>query len=198
MSGLQAAGGTAITTTEHTDETSTHATTARVLVFVVAVAGYAADLATKTAALDHLDPANPPVLLGGLVTLQLISNPGAAFSMGENFTVVLSFVAIAAFVVVSAWLVPRVRVRAWGVATGLLLAGILGNLTDRLFRPPSPLHGHVIDFIQLPYFAIFNVADMCITGAAVLIIWLSVVRQVSADGRRMDAGEQEARGRASS
>lgn len=110
----------------------------------------------------------------------------------------LSFVAIAAFVVVSAWLVPRVRVRAWGVATGLLLAGILGNLTDRLFRPPSPLHGHVIDFIQLPYFAIFNVADMCITGAAVLIIWLSVVRQVSADGRRMDAGEQEARGRASS
>ena len=60
MSGLQAAGGTAITTTEHTDETSTHATTARVLVFVVAVAGYAADLATKTAALAHLDPANPP------------------------------------------------------------------------------------------------------------------------------------------
>nr|WP_235750661.1 signal peptidase II [Nigerium massiliense] len=156
------------------------------LIVVIAVAGYLADLGTKTLALATLDPNDPPVLLGGLLTLQLISNPGAAFSMGESFTVVLTIVALAALVLVSVWLAPRVRTRGWGCAVGLLLAGIAGNLTDRLFRPPAPFHGHVIDFLQLPHFAIFNVADMCITAAAVLIVWLSVVKQVGPDGSSME------------
>ena len=63
--------------------------------------------------------------------------------------------------------------------------GITGNLADRLFREPAPFHGHVIDFIQLPYFAIFNVADIFITGAAVLVIWLSMITQVSLGGVRL-------------
>lgn len=83
----------------------------------------------------------------------------------------LTCIAIAAFTFVAVYLIPRVRHRARAAAEGFLLAGILGNLTDRLFREPGPFRGHVIDFIQLPYFAIFNVADMCITVLAVLIIW---------------------------
>lgn len=163
------------------------------LALVVAALGYAADLATKQLALAYLDPANPPVLLGGLLTLQLIRNPGAAFSMGENFTVVLTAIAVAALVFVTAWMLPKVRHRGWAVGLGLLLAGICGNLTDRLFREPGFLHGHVIDFLQLPHFAIFNVADICITFAAITIVWLVAIRQVELDGSpSVDAKEKAA------
>lgn len=148
----------------------------------MAVVGYLIDLGTKTLALAHLDPHNPPVLLGGLLTLQLIFNPGAAFSMGESVTPVFTVISAAALVFVLWKLLPRTRHIGWVVALGLVLAGILGNLTDRLFRPPGFLHGHVVDFLQLPNFAIFNVADMCITFAAVLIVWLVVITQVDLSG----------------
>lgn len=157
----------------------------RLLCAGIAVAGFLADLVAKNLAIAGLDPLRPIPLLGGLVTLQLIRNPGAAFSMGENFTVVLSCVAIAALVGVVVWVVPRIRHTGWAVAIGLLLAGITGNLADRMFREPGPFRGHVVDFIQLPYFAIFNVADICITAAAVMVIWLSVITQVSLAGVRL-------------
>ena len=143
------------------------------------------DLVVKNAAIANLDPQRPISLLGGLVTLQLIRNPGAAFSMGENFTVVLTIIAIAALIAVLTLIVPRLRHIGWAVTIGFLLAGIAGNLTDRLFRDPGPFRGHVVDFIQLPNFAIFNVADMFITAAAVIGIWLSMITQVSFDGRRL-------------
>ena len=114
--------------------------------------------------------------------LVLAFNPGAAFSMGEDFTVVLTLVSVAALAGVLAWVLPRTRHVGWTVGMGLLLAGILGNLTDRLIRPPAPLHGHVIDFFQVPNFAIFNVADICITFAAITIIWLVVITQVDLNG----------------
>lgn len=145
-------------------------------------AGLALDQVAKTVAIARLDPQQPIALFGGLVTLQLIRNPGAAFSMGENFTVVLTGVAICALIGVLGWLVPRVRHTGWAVAVGFLLAGIAGNLTDRLLREPGPFRGHVVDFIQLPNFAIFNVADMFITAAAVLVIWLSMITQVTPAG----------------
>nr|WP_300145832.1 signal peptidase II [Propionicimonas sp.] len=157
----------------------------RVLTLGIAVIGFCLDLLAKNIALATLDPTRPIPLLGGLVTLQLIRNPGAAFSMGENFTVVLTGVAIAALVGVLGWVLPRVRHIGWAVAIGFLLAGITGNLADRLFREPGPFRGHVVDFIQLPYFAIFNVADMFITAAAVLVIWLSMITQVSLGGVRL-------------
>lgn len=144
------------------------------LVVIVACMGYALDLASKLAAVAWLDPQNPPVLLGGLLTLQLVRNPGAAFSMGSNLTVALSIFAIVAFIAVVAFGVPRVQTKWQAVAAGLLLAGIAGNLTDRLFRAPGPLRGHVVDMFQVPHFAIFNVADICITVAAGLIILLSL------------------------
>jgi signal peptidase II len=174
---LQAARGTAIATGW------SRASTKHVgIAAVIALIGVAADLGTKMAALAWLDPAHPIGLLGGLVTLRLTRNPGAAFSMGESFTLVFSCFAILALIAISGWLLPKVQHAGWAVTTGLLLAGITGNLIDRLFREPGPFRGEVVDFIQLPYFAIFNVADICITSAAVLVIWLSVIRQVSPAG----------------
>lgn len=179
---LQAAGGTAIT--------GAHAVASRVapyrwLCLGIGVVGFVLDLVVKSAVIANLDPQHPISLLGGLVTLQLIRNPGAAFSMGENFTVLLTIIAIAALVAVLALVVPRIRHVGWAVTIGCLLAGIAGNLTDRLFRDPGPFRGHVVDFIQLPNFAIFNVADMFITAAAVIGIWLSMITQVSFNGTRL-------------
>jgi signal peptidase II len=181
--GLQAAGGTAIA--GRPASRGVPVSRYRVLAAVIGVTGLGIDQAVKSLAIAGLDPRDPIQLLGGLVTLQLIRNPGAAFSMGEGFTAVLTCIAIAALVAVAAWGVPRVRHYGWTVTLGLLLAGIAGNLYDRLFREPGPFQGHVVDFIQLPYFAIFNVADMFITAAAVMVVWLSMVTQVGLDGTRL-------------
>lgn len=150
----------------------------------IGVIGLGLDQWVKALAIANLDPAQPVVLFGGLVSLRLVRNPGAAFSMGENFTVALTVIAIAALVGVLVWLLPRVRHLGWAVATGALLAGISGNLLDRLFREPGPFRGHVIDFIQVPYFAVFNIADIFITLAAILVVWLSMISQVSPSGVR--------------
>ncbi len=162
----------------------------------VAVAAYLLDLLTKQLALTHLqeaDGSRPRVdLVGDLLGLQLAFNPGAAFSMGEDFTVVISCVAIVATVVVLA-ISSRVRSPLWAVALGILLAGITGNLTDRLFRDPAPFHGHVVDMIELPNFPIFNVADMCINVAAVLIV-VQAFRGVRVDGSRLEEADEAPKG----
>jgi signal peptidase II len=123
--------------------------------------------------------------------LHLVRNPGAAFSTGTAYTEVLSGVAIVAVLVVL-YLARRLRSAGWAVALGLLLAGVAGNLTDRLVREPGPLRGHVIDFFMLPHWPVFNVADMCIDVAAVLIL-LQVYRGIRMDGTRTkrEAAQEE-------
>ncbi len=188
MRDLQAAGGTAIAGDRAVSEApALPANRSRLLALCLGIAavGFGLDLLTKTVALQGLDPSRPIPLLGGLVNLQLIRNPGAAFSMGEDFTVVLTGIAITALVGVLVGILPRLGHIGWAVAIGCLLAGITGNLADRLFREPGPFRGHVIDFVQVPQFAIFNVADIFITSAAVLVIWLSMITQVSLNGTRL-------------
>lgn len=156
---------------------------ATVLLLVVALSCWALDQLTKAMAVAWLDPGDPVRLLGGLLTLRLVRNPGAAFSLGENYTIVFTILSAGVLVFVLAVLVRRVAHTGWAVALGLLTAGILGNLTDRVFRPPSTFHGHVVDFLQLPYWAIFNVADMCVVSAAVLIMILSMVKNITLSGQ---------------
>ncbi len=150
----------------------------------VAAVGLALDVLTKVIAVSRLEPNEPIRLLSGLLTLRLIRNPGAAFSQGQQFTYVFAGVAVVVLAFVVIRLVPRLGHPGWAVALGLLCAGVAGNLTDRLFRAPGPFRGHVVDFLELPYWPIFNVADMCITGAAILIMVLAVVRNVGLDGSR--------------
>ena len=146
---------------------------ARALMAGVAVIGMGADQATKQWAVAALTPGEPVPLVGHFLQLYLVRNPGAAFSLGEGFTVVFT---VLAMVVLSGLLVvalPRVRQWVWAVALGLLTAGVAGNLVDRLGRPPAPFHGHVVDFLMLPRFPVFNVADAMLTTAAVLVVALS-------------------------
>jgi signal peptidase II len=123
-------------------------------------------------------------VLGPYVRLTLVRNPGAAFGTGTSWTVALSLVAIAAVLTVLV-LSRRVGSPGWAVALGLLLGGVAGNLTDRLFRSPGVLRGHVVDFLQLPNWPVFNLADISINCAAVLIVVQSL------RGRTLDGGRVE-------
>ena len=145
----------------------------------------------KLASVAYLEPGVPVELVGSLLKLNLIRNPGAAFGMGADATIVFSLFAVLATVACLAVALPRITKLWHGVALGLLLAGITGNLVDRIFQPPSFLHGHVIDMFQLAYFgAIFNVADVCITAAAVLIV-IGGFRDERAEAREAAAAEAD-------
>ncbi|MBO0841669.1 MAG: signal peptidase II [Nocardioides sp.] len=150
----------------------------------------AIDQATKAWAVASLVPEEPRELVGSMVQLTLIRNPGAAFSTGTGHTWIFTTLSIAASVAV-VWVMRRTRGTAWSVAFGVLLAGIVGNLIDRLVRPPGFYRGHVVDFVQLPHWPIFNVADMCINVAAVLIVVLSFLG-VRLDGSRSSGDTEDA------
>jgi len=145
------------------------------------------DQASKRAVLGTLSPGQPVEIVGSLVRFNLIFNPGAAFSLGTSMTLALSIFAIVALLACVFIALSKVRTLSQALAVGLMMAGISGNLHDRIFRAPGPLLGHVVDFIQLPHFAIFNVADMCITSAAFLIILLSL-RNPSEEKKRAELG----------
>jgi signal peptidase II len=85
----------------------------------------------------------------------------------------------------------RIGTVVWAIALGALLAGISGNLTDRILRDPGPFRGHVIDFLRLPNWPVFNLADICINVGAALIL-LNAFRGIRVDGSR-DQKEPEAR-----
>lgn len=137
----------------------------------VAVLAYTADLLSKIAVVATMTEGGATHSLGGLVTFRLIRNPGAAFGLGVGVTIV--FTAITT-VVIAAILRTSRRLGSvpWAITLGLLLGGALGNLTDRIARSPSPLRGHVIDFIELPSWPIFNLADssICVAGAMMVVL----------------------------
>ncbi len=156
----------------------------------VALAGYALDLASKQLVLARLEPHTEVPLIGDWFGLFLTFNSGAAFSLGTGYTFALSCVAIVATVAVL-WTARRVASTGWALALGFLLAGVVGNLTDRIFREPSPMRGHVVDFLRFPNFPVFNVADICINIAAALVI-IQAIRGLRVDGTR--DGEPRRRG----
>jgi signal peptidase II len=152
--------------------------------FGVALVAYLLDLGTKTLAVTRLQDRAPVQVVGDVLQLNLVRNPGAAFSTGTSYTLVLSLVAVVAVAVVLV-VARRLHDPVWAVGLGALLGGVLGNLTDRVFREPGFLRGHVVDFLQLPHWPVFNVADMCINLAAAVIV-VQAVRGVSHSGARAD------------
>jgi signal peptidase II len=178
---MQATRGTSLSSTgpaEHQPSATRH----RLLFVVVALAAYAVDVGTKLLAVAHLTPDDPVDLVGGLLRLDLVRNPGAAFSTGTSYTLLLSVIALIAAGVVLRF-GRRLGDPTWAVALGLLLAGVCGNLTDRVFREPGFLRGHVVDFLELPHWPVFNVADMLI-DTAVLLIVVQTWRGVGITGAR--------------
>jgi len=140
-------------------------------------------------ALASLAPGESRQVSGGLLRFTLVFNPGAAFSLGTSVTWVFTIIMAA---VSTGILVTSVRVRSrwWAVALGLLLGGALGNLYDRLLRPPGFAVGHVVDFLQLPNWPVFNVADSAICTAAAMIA-VAAVRGLPLGGRGVGDADEE-------
>ncbi|MFE7747114.1 signal peptidase II [Nocardia sp. NPDC057455] len=131
------------------------------------------DLLTKTIAVAKLTPGDPVSVVGDFARLSLVRNPGAAFSMATGMTWLLTLVAAA--VVVGVVRIGRtLRSLGWAIGLGMVLGGALGNLMDRLFRAPGPLQGHVVDFVAIGWWPVFNVADSAIVCGAILLVVLTV------------------------
>ena len=143
----------------------------RVLLAVAATV-LAADILSKVIVVATLSSRPPVRLLGGLLTLRVDRNPGAAFSIGTSMTLVFSAIALSVIVFILRTS-RRIRSVPWAVTLGLLLGGATGNLLDRLLRSPGPLRGYVVDWIQLPHWPVFNVADSAIVCGGILAVLLA-------------------------
>lgn len=148
--------------------------------FAVAVFAYALDLISKMIVVAKLEHHEPIEIIGDWLQFNAIRNAGAAFGMGEAFTVIFTFIA-AAVIVVIARLARKLYSLPWAIALGMLLGGALGNLTDRIFRAPGVFEGAVVDFIAPKGFAVFNLADSAIVCGGFLIVILSF-RGLDPDG----------------
>ncbi len=108
-------------------------------------------------------------------TLQwnLTYNSGMAFSRGRGLGPVIGVVAMVV-VVVLVFGSAKLERRLARVAAGMLLGGAVGNLCDRLFRGTGLLNGAVIDFIDVQWWPIFNVADVGVTVGGALFVLASL------------------------
>jgi len=187
---LQAAGGAALTgnkiaTSRPGTLSATEAQGKRrrrvVVLLGIAAAVLLTDIITKVVVVATLSDRAPVSLLGGLLKLRVTRNPGAAFSIGgPSVTAVFALIAIGVIVFILRTS-RRIESLAWAVTLGLLLGGATGNLVDRVLRAPGPFRGYVVDWIQLPHWPVFNVADSCIVCGGVLAVLLAI-RGVRIDG----------------
>lgn len=164
-----------------------------ILLASVALLVLAIDVVSKMLAVQNLEWREPVRLLDGLVYIQLIRNPGAAFGMATGMTWLLTLIAIGVVVAIVR-VAGRLRSRGWAIALGLVLGGALGNLMDRLFRYPGVLRGWVIDFISVfapdgRVWPVFNAADSAICTGGALLVLLALL------GRELDGTRGRARGK---
>jgi signal peptidase II len=149
----------------------------------------AADQATKSIAVAHWS-VQPRQIVGSHVQLLVTRNSGGAFSRFQNFTPLLALGAIV-IAIVLARAARHATDSVTLLALVLLLGGALGNLSDRFFRSPGLLRGHVVDFVQVGWWPVFNVADSCITIGAVLLIVRALFPPRAAASSTTDSGSAE-------
>ena len=150
------------------------------------------DQIIKSWVLAELRNSDPIVLIGPLSdtftvnTLQFVfvANTGAAFGLGSNLTLFISLIAIAVVIGLIKWSL-KIGDPVWAVAVALLLAGAAGNLIDRLIQEPGPLRGFVVDFISIGRFPVFNLADICITFAAITLLYATLAKRIP-EGKAID------------
>ncbi|MEO6200657.1 MAG: signal peptidase II [Cryobacterium sp.] len=160
---------------------------ALIVLATVALGVYALDQISKFLVVDRLTEGDVVRVLDDVLQLHFVRNPGAAFSLASGMTWIFSIIATGVVVFII-WFAGRIRSIAWAVVFGLLLGGVLGNLTDRLLREPGFGVGHVVDFISTPWLipAIYNVADMCIVSSMAVFMILTI-RGIGLDGVRTPA-----------
>lgn len=144
----------------------------RLLLSIAAVV-LALDIVTKVLAVRLLVPGQPVSIIGDTVTWTLVRNSGAAFSMATGYTWVLTLIATGVVIGII-WMGRRLVSPWWALGLGMILGGALGNLVDRFFRSPGPLRGHVVDFLSVGWWPVFNVADPAVVGGAILLVVLSL------------------------
>jgi len=159
-----------------------------VVLAITALVAVGLDQLVKELSTNGLTEGEPLRILGGLIYLSLLRNSGAAFSLGSGYTWVFPLVTLAVIGWIT-WMATKLRSVPWAIALGLVLGGALGNLGDRVFRAPSPFQGHVVDMISVfgpyaEYFAVFNVADACLSVGVVLAVLLELTGR-QRDGSRM-------------
>ncbi len=131
---------------------------------------FLADYLSKFAAVEFL--ADKPIkLIGDFLKLELVFNTGAAFSLATSKTIFLSGFSMAVAVAIL-YFATRIDSGKWALALGLVLGGIFGNLTDRIFRSPGGLQGPVVDWISLSFWPTFNIADSSVVIGVFTIVWL--------------------------
>ena len=153
------------------------------LVWGIALVVLVVDQGTKAWALSRLDPGVARPFIGDLITLQLVRNAGAAFSLFEGMTYLVTALAVGVVGWIFVLAHGRLASRAYGWCLGAVAGGALGNLGDRFFRDPGPGRGHVVDFLDYFGFFVGNVADIAIVLAALGILPL-VHRGIHLDGTR--------------
>jgi signal peptidase II len=145
--------------------------------YLIAAVIWALDFSTKAWALNSVSPVRPTPIIGTFLQLRLVFNPGAAFSVGTSVTFLFTILSAAAVAGIACFAIKIIN-RWWSLVLAFALGGILGNLTDRIFREPSLFNGHVIDWIELPRWPVFNIADIAIVCAAVLSVLL-ITKEIS-------------------
>lgn len=132
------------------------------------------DVGTKTWALTFLERKGSLKILGTFLQFTLTKNSGAAFNVATGGTVFLTTFGFLVVLFIIYW-AKRITSRPWALVLGLVLGGTLGNLTDRTFRGGSgAFRGKVIDWIELPHWPVFNVADSAIVIAALIAVILAL------------------------
>ena len=154
------------------------------LVVAVMLAIGAVDQGVKQLMLNWLEPGVPQPVIGDLFRFYLLFNPGAAFSMGENLTWLFTAIQLA-FVLGALWFGPRMSSKWEALGVAMIAGGALGNLIDRLFRDPGFWFGHVVDYISVGNFAVFNLADAAITVGVVVYFIAALTGELNGgdDGR---------------
>jgi len=150
----------------------------RVVLIVVVAVGVLlliVDQITKHWAEANLPLLQPQPFLGEILQLTLLYNSGAAWGMGSGITPAVTVLQLGIVIGVVVFTVKAVRSTWYAIAMSLILGGALGNIHDRLLRPPGPFRGEVVDFLQLPNWPVFNVADMAVVGGAILVILLGLI-----------------------
>ncbi|MDU2587426.1 MAG: signal peptidase II [Corynebacterium sp.] len=151
------------------------------LIAAVVIAVALVDQAVKQIMLSTLTEGEPLPVIGDWFRFTLLFNPGAAFSMGGEGSTWLFTTIQLVFVLGVAIAAPRITHSGQAVGLALIAGGALGNFADRIFRAPGFWFGHVVDYISVGSFAVFNIADAAITCGVVIFIIAMVLEERKAE-----------------
>lgn len=163
-----------------------------VLLMGVALTALVVDFLTKEWALVTLTRGEFVDVIGEFLQFTLVFNTGAAFSLATGYAWVFTIISTVVVLAIG-YMGWRVRSPWWGVTLGLMMGGAAGNLVDRFFRPPGPFEGAVVDFLSVPNWPVFNLADSCVVVGAVLVVVLTF-KGINLDGTLASDENTEATG----